>query len=149
MTASASLPEVTISESRGIRYLHLGTPWIQGAMRIEAPLAIERELEIVVGRRVASPAAQTLRRIFGALRLAMSDHAPRYPHASADWMGFGLDQALRMEVGGKPHFGGLVRGEAGLDRGENRRRERQKGARIDAGHLLGRRCAEPSGGFAR
>jgi spermidine synthase len=43
MSAASSLPEVTISESRGIRYLHLGTPWIQGAMRIEAPLAIELE----------------------------------------------------------------------------------------------------------
>ncbi len=36
-----TLPEVTISESRGIRYLHLGTPWIQGAMRIAEPLVIE------------------------------------------------------------------------------------------------------------
>ena len=39
--STRSLPEVTISESRGIRYLHLGTPWIQGAMRISEPLAIE------------------------------------------------------------------------------------------------------------
>jgi spermidine synthase len=38
---AASLPEVTISESRGVRYLHLGTPWIQGAMRIDDPLDIE------------------------------------------------------------------------------------------------------------
>jgi spermidine synthase len=37
------LPEVTISESAGVRYLHLGTPWIQGAMRIDEPLAIELE----------------------------------------------------------------------------------------------------------
>ncbi len=37
------LPEVTISESRGIRYLHLDTPWIQGAMRIDDPLGIELE----------------------------------------------------------------------------------------------------------
>jgi spermidine synthase len=43
VSGASSLPEVTISESRGIRYLHLGTPWIQGAMRIEAPLAIELE----------------------------------------------------------------------------------------------------------
>ena len=35
---SPTLPEVTISESRGVRYLHLGTPWIQGAMRIAEPL---------------------------------------------------------------------------------------------------------------
>ncbi len=36
-----TLPEVTISEARGVRYLHLGTPWIQGAMRIAEPLVIE------------------------------------------------------------------------------------------------------------
>ena len=43
MSAAASLPEVTVSESRGVRYLHLGTPWIQGAMRIDSPLEIELE----------------------------------------------------------------------------------------------------------
>ena len=41
--AAADLPEVTISESAGVRYLHLGTPWVQGAMRIDDPLAIELE----------------------------------------------------------------------------------------------------------
>jgi spermidine synthase len=41
--AGSPLPEVTISESSGVRYLHLGTPWIQGAMRIDDPLAIELE----------------------------------------------------------------------------------------------------------
>jgi spermidine synthase len=35
--------EATISESRGIRYLHLGTPWIQGAMRVSNPLKLELE----------------------------------------------------------------------------------------------------------
>jgi spermidine synthase len=43
VSAAAALPEVTISESAGVRYLHLGTPWIQGAMRLAAPLAIELE----------------------------------------------------------------------------------------------------------
>ena len=33
----------TISEHDGVRYLHLGTPWVQGAMRIRQPLAIELE----------------------------------------------------------------------------------------------------------
>jgi spermidine synthase len=42
-SAAAGLPEVTISESAGVRYLHLGTPWIQGAMRIDEPLVIELE----------------------------------------------------------------------------------------------------------
>ena len=29
------LPEVTLSEHDGVRYLHLDTPWIQGGMRIK------------------------------------------------------------------------------------------------------------------
>ncbi|MDQ6684615.1 MAG: spermidine synthase [Pseudomonadota bacterium] len=41
--AARVLPEATISEARGVRYLHLGTPWIQGAMRLDDPLAIELE----------------------------------------------------------------------------------------------------------
>ena len=36
-------PPATISEHDGVRYLHLGTPWVQGAMRIAKPLAIELE----------------------------------------------------------------------------------------------------------
>jgi spermidine synthase len=31
----------TLSEADGVRYLHLGTPWIQGAMRIAKPKSIE------------------------------------------------------------------------------------------------------------
>jgi spermidine synthase len=37
------LPGPTISESAGVRYLHLGTPWVQGAMRIDRPRAIVLE----------------------------------------------------------------------------------------------------------
>lgn len=37
------LPDVTLSEHAGVRYLHLQTPWIQGAMNIKAPFAIELE----------------------------------------------------------------------------------------------------------
>jgi spermidine synthase len=37
-------PEATISEHDGVRFLHLGaTPWVQGAMRIAKPQAIELE----------------------------------------------------------------------------------------------------------
>jgi spermidine synthase len=35
------LPGVTISEHAGVRYLHLGTIWIQGAMRIKKPQQVE------------------------------------------------------------------------------------------------------------
>ena len=33
----------TVSEADGVRYLHLGTPWVQGAMRIRASLTLELE----------------------------------------------------------------------------------------------------------
>ena len=40
---AATLAPATISEQRGVRYLHLGTPWVQGAMRIADPKRIELE----------------------------------------------------------------------------------------------------------
>jgi spermidine synthase len=57
--ALVELPEVTISESAGVRYLHLGTPWVQGAMRIDEPLAIELEYvrRMMVWMLVREPAA--------------------------------------------------------------------------------------------
>lgn len=39
----AATPEVTVSEHRGVLYLHLGTQWIQGGMRLGKPEAIELE----------------------------------------------------------------------------------------------------------
>ncbi len=38
-----ALEPATISESGGVRYLHLGTPWVQGAMRLARPRALELE----------------------------------------------------------------------------------------------------------
>lgn len=40
---SAVLPEVNLSESDGVRYLHLGSEWVQGSMRINAPFDIDLE----------------------------------------------------------------------------------------------------------
>ena len=37
------LAGATVSEFDGVRYLHLGTPWVQGAMRIRKPRQIELE----------------------------------------------------------------------------------------------------------
>ncbi|MDR2852536.1 MAG: spermidine synthase [Burkholderiaceae bacterium] len=37
------LPEVNFSDEGDVRYLHLGTDWVQGAMRLDAPYAIELE----------------------------------------------------------------------------------------------------------
>ncbi|MFT3816432.1 MAG: methyltransferase domain-containing protein [Rubrivivax sp.] len=36
-----TLPPVTISEHDGVRYLHLGSVWVQGAMRLKDPQRIE------------------------------------------------------------------------------------------------------------
>jgi len=41
----AVAPEVTISESDGVRYLHFGSLWVQGAMRIARPFALELEYQ--------------------------------------------------------------------------------------------------------
>ncbi|MEO6747509.1 MAG: spermidine synthase [Caldimonas sp.] len=40
---SSSLAPATVSEHDGVRYLHLDTPWVQGAMRIARPREIELE----------------------------------------------------------------------------------------------------------
>jgi spermidine synthase len=37
------MPKIEISEERGVRFLHFGSPWIQGAMRIARPYALELE----------------------------------------------------------------------------------------------------------
>ena len=34
---------IQVSESKGVRYLHFGSPWVQGAMRIARPNALELE----------------------------------------------------------------------------------------------------------
>ena len=47
MTSKSSktieLPEVNFSEDGETRYLHLGTPWIQGAMKIKEPFDLDLE----------------------------------------------------------------------------------------------------------
>jgi spermidine synthase len=40
-TGPQTLPEVTLSEDGEVRFLHLGTEWIQGTMLIDAPFDIE------------------------------------------------------------------------------------------------------------
>jgi spermidine synthase len=39
----APLPEVNFSDWGDVRYLHLGTEWVQGSMKLEAPFEIELE----------------------------------------------------------------------------------------------------------
>ncbi|MCO5111175.1 MAG: spermidine synthase [Burkholderiaceae bacterium] len=42
-TTTGELPEVSVSDDGEVRHLHLGTPWIQGSMRIDAPFDLELE----------------------------------------------------------------------------------------------------------
>ncbi len=39
----AEMAPATMSEFEGVRYLHLGTPWVQGAMRVRKPHVLELE----------------------------------------------------------------------------------------------------------
>jgi spermidine synthase len=41
--ARQDMAPATISEFEGVRYLHLGTPWVQGAMRVRKPHVLELE----------------------------------------------------------------------------------------------------------
>lgn len=43
MKTVPALPEVNFSDHGDIRYLHLGTEWVQGSMRIDAPFEIHLE----------------------------------------------------------------------------------------------------------
>ena len=48
-----------MSESDGVRYLHLDTPWVQGAMRIKQPRALELEyVQRMMAWMLLRPAAQ-------------------------------------------------------------------------------------------
>lgn len=42
-TKKPKLPEVNFSDWGDIRYLHLGTEWVQGSMKLDAPFEIELE----------------------------------------------------------------------------------------------------------
>jgi spermidine synthase len=42
-SANVVLPVVSLSEHEGVRYLHLGSIWVQGAMKLADPKAIELE----------------------------------------------------------------------------------------------------------
>lgn len=41
--SQSALPDVSVSDDGDVRHLHLGTPWIQGSMRVDAPFDLELE----------------------------------------------------------------------------------------------------------
>ena len=56
---SDALPEVNFSELDGVRFLHLGTEWVQGSMLVDAPFDIELEYvqRMMAGLLFMEPAA--------------------------------------------------------------------------------------------
>ncbi len=69
-------PHVTLSEEDGVRYLHFGTEWVQGAMRIGRPWSIELEYQQqMMAPLLFLPApAQVLQLGLGAAALARFCH---------------------------------------------------------------------------
>lgn len=56
------LAPATISEHDGVRYLHLGTPWVQGAMNLKKPAALELEyIQRMMAWMLLRPAAELAR----------------------------------------------------------------------------------------
>ena len=54
-----SLEPATLSEHAGVRYLHLGTSWVQGAMRLSEPATLELEyVRRMMAWLLLRPAAQ-------------------------------------------------------------------------------------------
>ena len=43
MKKKSKLPDVNFSEHAGVRYLHLGSEWVQGSMRLDSPFDIHLE----------------------------------------------------------------------------------------------------------
>ena len=79
--SSLRLPLATVSEADGIRYLHLDTPWVQGAMRIRKPLKLELDYIqrmmawLLLRDPSAWPASRTLHLGLGAAALTKYCHS--------------------------------------------------------------------------
>jgi spermidine synthase len=59
--AEPELAPATVSEADGVRYLHLGTPWVQGAMKVRKPNELELDYiqRMMVWMLMREPAALT------------------------------------------------------------------------------------------
>jgi spermidine synthase len=84
---SESLPQVTLSEHDGVRYLHLGTPWVQGAMRLAAPQRIELEyVQRMLAALLWLPSDDLGRRDLRAVQLGLGAATlTRFTHHALGW----------------------------------------------------------------
>lgn len=74
--AAPSAGAITLSESGGVRYLHFGTEWVQGAMRIARPyqLEIEYQQQMMAGLLLLPRPARILQLGLGAAALTKFCH---------------------------------------------------------------------------
>lgn len=76
--AQAPSPQVSVSEDSQSRYLHLGTPWVQGAMSLKDPLALDLEyVQRMMGWLLFTPPAL----------------------AADDWAALAQQQAMQLGLG--------------------------------------------------
>jgi spermidine synthase len=83
-----TLAPATVSEADGVRYLHLGTPWVQGAMRIAKPQAIELEyvqrmMAWLLLRPADAPAGRAVQLGLGAATVTKFCHKKLRWHCTA------------------------------------------------------------------
>ena len=96
------LPMVTVSEHAGVRYLHLDTPWVQGAMRMAKPDAIELEyvrrmLACLLWRPLDEwRQGQAVQLVLGAAAITRFTHGPLGMRTTAIELNPAVIRACRM-----------------------------------------------------
>ena len=118
---------ITISEQHGVRYLHFGTPWVQGAMRIARPYALELEytrdlvvplllrdgdwprsvLQIGLG---SASITKFLHRFRPDARLTVAEIAPEVVAAARQYFRLPDDDRIRIELEDGHEFMGRSKG---------------------------------------
>jgi spermidine synthase len=82
---SRQVVPATISEADGVRYLHLDSPWVQGAMRLRKPLALELEyVQRMMAGLLLLPVPATVADLTSSEAPAV-DVAPRPAPESGPW----------------------------------------------------------------
>ena len=76
-------PQIAVSDERGVRYLHFGTVWVQGAMRLRRPWDIELDYlrHMMAWQLFVEPEGEILQIGLGAASLAKFSWR-RLPRAS-------------------------------------------------------------------
>lgn len=118
MSARTREPAIVLSEEAGVRYLHFGSPWVQGAMRIARPFELEIDYvrDMMAWRLFLAPPAQVLQLGLGAA--ALTKYCWRQlPQTSVT----AVESSARVIEAARRHFGlppddarlAVVHGDAG------------------------------------